>query len=106
MRIIMQLTESQARLLQRPVNGAPSTWGGFQRLLVHLQERLQPSRAGWMLCLDESLARQVVHYSQASYGPGGFQERIRPLAPFLAAVIEEVKPPQRSLFSGEPAHAR
>ncbi len=99
MSIVIQVSVSEAALLNRPVTGSPDAWGGSQRLLVALQKQLTIEATGeWFLPMTEKQARQVVRYAHEKYGSGGYQERIRPIAPRVAAILSGKIPRQLDLF--------
>ena len=78
--LTVPLSEDMLDLLSRPVEGS----GGFQDTLTLLQSRVQ----GSSVSLSREEARRVVRYVQ-EYGGGGFQERLRPLAERLEALLSE-----------------
>ena len=75
MKICIELTQAQTRLLKRPIEGS----GGWQSLLRLLQRRLE----GQDLSLTPGEIARILRY-KTRYGQGGFQDR-------LAGVIDRAE---------------
>jgi len=77
--LVIELTPDERECILRPVHGR----GGMQSLLRRLQENLR----GHDLSLTPEDCERVVRYAN-TYGQGGFQNRLKPLAADIAACIE------------------
>ena len=83
--ISIPLTPEQYDFLTRPITGDPKSWGGFQRLLHRFQENLSTEGGERILSVTLDDLDRAIRYCTRKYGPGGFQERLRPLEPALRA---------------------
>lgn len=90
--IAISLTNERREKLMRPVTGPRSSWGGFQHLLIRLQAEIRRDPvAGWQVRMTEEDADRVIEYADKRHGPGGYQERIRPIVPAVKQALREYR---------------
>ena len=82
------LTDAEYARLSRPVNLPRERWGGFQHLISRLQSGIGRVGSGWTLTLSAADARALLNYASPSYGPGTYQEQLRPIAPKVQAALD------------------
>ena len=96
--IIIDLMRQQRELIQRRLTGDRKSWGGYQHLLFRLQQGIRLKLDGlYSLGMSEEDAARVVMYSSEKYGPGGFQERLRPIEGKVAKALIEFKNRKQSM---------
>jgi hypothetical protein len=75
--ITIRLTPEQFEKLSRPVNMPRERMGGFQRLIVRIQEGLKLGPDGWTVTLSCEDARRALDYADPKHGPGTYQAQLR-----------------------------
>jgi hypothetical protein len=91
MRLRLILTPEQVERLKLPV----TTSGAVASLLHALLEHLEMGRDGWVLVLEEPLARQVLKLAE---GPKRDAARVRSLGPAIRAKLKATLEQQTRLF--------
>lgn len=85
--ITLRLTPEQMEKVGREVDLPLERCGGFQRLIIRLQEGL--NRRDRTLRLSYNDARKVLHYASESYGPGTYQSQLRAIADDVRRALDE-----------------
>jgi len=76
----VKLTDEEVATVKK----AHKEGGGFQELFADMEHNLN----GNELSVDKELGERIIRYCK-SYGPGGWQDKLRPIAAKIEAAISQ-----------------